>query len=65
MGDLPSLKVGSNVRWLARVMDAKGAGHAIWYDAELQRQGRRVFLREQFGLRHIFLEGEQRTFRLL
>jgi Heparinase II/III-like protein/Domain of unknown function (DUF4962) len=38
MGDLPSLKVGSNVRRLARVMDAKGAGHAIWYDAELQRQ---------------------------
>lgn len=38
MGDLPSLKVGSNARRLARVMDEKQAGYAVWYDAELNRQ---------------------------
>ena len=38
MGDLPSLKVGSNVRRLARVLEQPLAGHAIWYDEELKRQ---------------------------
>ena len=36
MGDPPSLKVGSNVRRLARIMDEPARGHAMWYFDEFE-----------------------------